>query len=325
MGKYIVTGGAGFIGSHITERLLAEGHEVLVVDNLSTGKLSHLPDNKALTFLNVDIGDWTSLSKNFAYFKGARGVFHLAACARIQPSIYNPMLTHDTNVTGTFNILEMMRMCDIKNIVYSASSSYYGKNAKIPSSEIDPADCQTPYSVSKYMGELYCETWSKLHGVSAARLRYFNVYGPRSPLEGQYAPVIGLFFRQAFEGKEITVVGTGEQRRDFTYIEDVVNANVLAMTNLECREEGKNFLFNIGTGRNYSIRQLANMVFNACAQYGVNPPIRNVPERIGEAQNSLANNQLAKSVIGWEPKHRLEDTVHTLAEYYANLYNVKKL
>lgn len=329
MGKYIVTGGAGFIGSHICESLVKLGHDIVVVDNLSTGFLEYisglsrqLKPKQSFTFLKLDISDWTELSKNFAYFKDVTGVFHLAACARIQPSIFNPILTHDTNVTGTLNILEMMRMCNIENIVYSASSSYYGKKAKIPSLESDPCDCQTPYSVSKYMGELYCDTWAKLHGVKSARLRYFNVYGPRSPTEGIYAPVIGLFFKQALVGEPITVIGDGEQRRDFTYVKDVVSANILAMEKLSKEKNGTSYVFNVGTSKNYSMNELAKLVADSVQKkFGTNyPQIIHVPERIGEAKLSLAENTEIEKVLGWVPQCNLPSMIEELADYYANLF-----
>lgn len=323
--KYIVTGGCGFIGSHLVLELITRGHEVIVVDNLSTGFKEYLPNqNNRLIFLNCDISNWNELSKNFGYFKGARGIFHLAACARIQPSIFNPVLTHDANVTGTLHILEMMRMCEIPNIVYSASSSAYGLLANPPSSENDEVDCQTPYSVSKFMGEKYCETWSKLHKINNYRLRYFNVYGPRSPLEGPYAPVVSLFFRQALRNNPITIVGNGEQRRDFTYVLDVVEANIKAMEILPNQFIGENELFNIGTGKNYSIKDLANMVamelYNSVMKLRVD--IIHVPERIGESKVSLANNSKAKEFLDWEPQFTLERGVKFLChEYYVRNIN----
>jgi UDP-glucose 4-epimerase len=316
--KYLITGGAGFIGSHLTEALLKQGHKVVIVDNLSTGFLRYLPlDNSNLTFLNVDISDWTVLTKNAAYLKGVDCVFHLAACARIQPSIMQPGLTHDTNVTGTLNILELMKMLEIKNIVYSASSSYYGLKAKVPSFEDDPPDCQTPYAVSKFMGELYCSTWSKVYGINSVRLKYFNVWGPRSPMEGPYAPVVLRFMRQALENQDITVVGDGLQRRDFTYVSDVVAANIDAADYMNFSSVLVDQTFNVGTGVNYSILDLANYVKEVTQK---NFPrkscnIVHVPKRIGESPLSLADNQKAKLMLGWEPKVRLEDKLEEVLFY----------
>lgn len=322
--KFVVTGGLGFIGSHLVQRLLALGARVVVVDNKFTGFESNLEsdiDHPNLTILDVDISDWNELSKNFSYLQDATGVFHLAACARIQPSIHAPLLTHNTNVTGTLHILEMMRMCRIKSIVYSASSSYYGKDARIPSFESDPNDCQTPYSISKYLGELYCKTWGKLHGTRNACLRYFNVYGRRSPLIGPYAPVIGLFFRQAMTGKAMTVVGDGEQRRDFTHVGDVVNANILSMNKLNSPDwnDVSGLTMNVGTGKNYTISEVAACIRTALLGSGYTDiKIVNVPERIGEAKASLADATLARQVIGWEATVDLVDGVEDLKNYYLN-------
>ncbi len=312
MKKYVVTGGAGFIGSHIVAKLLELEYEVVVLDNVSTGFAAYLPRHENLTFLNVDISNWNELSKNFAYLKGARGVFHLAAVARIQPSIFAPHLTHESNVTGTLNILEMMRMCDIPNIVYSASSSYYGLKVSEPSRETDDPDCQTPYAITKYMGELYCETWSKLHEINAVRLRYFNVWGPRSPTEGPYAPVISKFFRQCLYRDPITVVGDGQQKRDFTFVSDVVDANIMAMRRMPLGNAGYTDIFNIGTGVNYTVLELAEKI----AKYYPRAEIIHVPERIGEAKYSLADNHKAKKLLEWEPKVSLDEGLELLYQHH---------
>ncbi len=315
--KYIVTGGAGFIGSHVVTHLLEQGNRVVVLDNLSTGFDHYLPNDPNLTFLNVDISDWTELSKNFAYFKDAAGVFHLAAVARIQPSIFAPHLTHESNVTGTFNILEMMRASDVRCIVYSASSSCYGlKTNENPSLETDPIDCQTPYAITKYMGEMYCDTWAKLHGIVSARLRYFNVWGPRSPTTGPYAPVISKFFKQAMRGSEseMTVVGDGLQKRDFTYVNDVVRANLAAMDWLHSTGAPVSEVFNIGTGVNHSILSVAEKI----QLMYPHTPISHVSERIGEAKTSLADNSKAKRVLGWEPRVTLNQGLTWLNLFYKN-------
>ena len=302
----------------MTERLLSDGHQVVVVDDLSTGFKEYVPSHRNLKFLQLDISDLNSLVRNIGHFMNADGVFHFAACARIQPSIYEPLKTHDVNVTGTINILELMKFANIKNIVYSASSSYYGQKARIPSLETDSSDCQTPYSASKYMGEIYCSTWSKVYeNINSIRLRYFNVWGPRSPTEGQYAPVLSLFYRQALDNKPITVVGDGEQRRDFTHVLDVVEANVRAMDYMS-RNKNVDETFNIGTGKNYSIKDIAIMVQSNVLRYKprLACQIVYVPERIGEAKLSLANNEKAKSLLGWTPKHSIESKLEELLLFY---------
>lgn len=316
--KYIVTGGCGFIGSHVTNTLLEQGHKVVVVDNLYSGFESFLTKNSNLTFVNVDISDWSELSRNFAYFQHVDGVFHFAAIARIQPSIYNPELTHRYNVTGTLNVLELMRMCNIRSIVYSASSSYYGKAERLPLYESDPPACETPYAITKYMGELYCKTWGRLHGIRNTCLRYFNVYGRRSPLSGPYAPVVSLFFRQVITGEPITIVGDGTQSRDFTHVGDVVRANLMAMDKLESQDfsdaDGKTL--NIGTGKNYTVLEVADLVKSCLQSY--EPATQFVPARIGETMATLADNSLARQCIGWEPTVTFERGVEDLKNYYHN-------
>ena len=318
MTRYICTGGAGFVGSHITNHLLGAGHHVIVVDNLYAGHENFVPKHPNCEFLKLDISNWNELSKNFNYFSDAKGVFHTAACARIQPSIKNPNITHDYNVTGTLNILQMMRMCGIPSIVYSGSSSYYGDGAKIPCCEDDIGNPQTPYAITKHMGELYCQTWSKIYNTRCAILRYFNVYGPRSPLSGSYAPVIGLFFRQAFERKNITVIGDGEQRRDFSYVTDVVRANVAAMKSLNSAnwKSIDRQIFNIGTGKNYSINEVAVKVQQTMRDINDWTAIENTPARQGEARETRANNSKACKILKWKPEITLDEGIEDLKNYY---------
>lgn len=317
--KYVVTGAAGFIGSHITNALLAQGHKVVGVDNFCSGFRSYLPDgDENFTLVEVDISDWNELSKKFAYLQDADAVFHLAAIARIQPSIFSPHLTYQYNVMGTLNILEMMRMCKIPSIVYSASSSYYGKCENLPFKESEPFDCRTPYSASKFEGEVLCKTWGKLHGIRNVCLRYFNVYGRRSPLSGNYAPVVSKFFRQILTNKPMTIVGNGKQSRDMTHVGDVVMANISAAEKLR----GPDFedvigkTLNIGTGTNYTINKLATMVGNL--MNGFSPQVQYVPERIGETYATLADISLARDLLDWEPTMTLEEGLKDLKHYYSN-------
>lgn len=321
MSKVICMGGCGFIGSHLVNRLLNEDHEVVVVDDLSTGFLEYLPKNKNLKFIKCDISRWDDLSKNFAYFQGADTLFHLSAKARIQPSIYNPFETHETNVTGTLNILQMMRMCNIKNIVYSASSSSYGPKAKIPCVETDPYNNQTPYAVTKVVGELFCKTWGNLFGINNICLKYFNVWGERSPTVGQYAPIIGLFYRQVLQDKTpMTIIGNGQQRRDMTFVSDVVNANILAMNNLTTTASATGETINIGTGRNFSINEIANLIQNNLSKRGIKSDIVFIPERPGESLQTLADINKAKALLNWEPSVKFEDKIDEIADYYINLF-----
>ena len=314
--KYIVTGGAGFIGSHVVEALLARGDSVIVVDNLSAGKREYLPDNPNLTFVEVDIGDWEALSRKFYYFKDVYGVFHLAAQARIQPSIYDPSETHNSNITGTMHVLEMMKMLGIQNIVYSASSSYYGLKNTSPLKEDMPSDCLNPYSLAKYVGELYCKTWGKLYGVKSVCLRYFNVYGRRSPVVGQYAPVLGLWFRHVLcDKKKYTVIGDGDQRRDFTHVSDVVAANLAAMRYVAYAD---GLSLNVGTGTNYSLNELGQLFEEVLRSHGIMTTSNHTPPRPGEARETLADCTLTQKTIQWTAKTDIKDGLEDLWNYYTD-------
>jgi UDP-glucose 4-epimerase len=317
--KYLVTGGCGFIGSHLVERLLHDGHDVVVVDDLSSGKLANLPKHPKLAFVKADIANWFSLVEELPQFRDADGVFHLAAFARIQPSISNPSRCMRINTTGTQNVLEMMRLLKINNIVYSASSSSYGlKNTGALVETMEP-DCLTPYSVSKFAGEHYCKTWGSLYGIRNVSLKYFNVFGPRSPLDlGAYCPVIGLFFKQALQGQPMTVVGDGKQSRDFTYVGDVVQANVLAMQNLQSNATANGLTINIGSGASIEIRELAKRVKKVLGSVRKDVEIVHVDARPGEAMHTLADIALAQQVLGWQPQVSLAQALDHLKTHYCD-------
>jgi len=285
--KVLVTGGAGFIGSHIVDALISRGDEVICIDDESA-----LQNNKFYwndSAINV-IDDIRNISQ--VLFRGVDVVFHLAARSRIQPTVNNPSECFSVNIIGTQHLLERSRLAGVKRFVYSASSSYYGHASKPPFLEYAPKGCATPYSLSKWQGEEVCDLYTKLYGLSTISLRYFNVYGPREPLKGEYAPVMGLFMRQKEAGQPMTIVGDGKQRRDFTHISDAVEANLLAAEKIKVTGP-----VNIGTGRNYSINDLATMI-GGDRQY--------VPERVGETRETLANNMRAREELGWSPKINLE-------------------
>ena len=286
--KALVTGGAGFIGSHIVDALVARGDEVICVDDKSAPQNDKFYWNDAATNIAADIRNLHE-----SLYHGVDVVFHLAARSRIQPTVNNPTECFLVNVIGTQQVLEMSRRAGVKRVVYSASSSYYGHASKPPFLEYAPKGCATPYSLSKWQGEEVCDLYTKLYGLSTISLRYFNVYGPREPLKGEYAPVMGLFKRQKEAGQPMTIVGNGKQRRDFTHISDAVEANLLAAEKVDVTGP-----VNIGTGRNYSINDLAVMV-GGDRLY--------IPERIGETRETLANNMRAREELGWSPKVNLED------------------
>ena len=294
MSKVLVTGGAGFIGSNLVDRLIDLGHEVTAIDNESAISNSQFYWNKKSNNYKLDI---TNLNEIVDIFSGIDYVFHTAAEARVQPSIENPLLTISTNIVGTANILQASKIFGIKRVIYSMTSSVYGNSNPVPSVETQPPDCLNPYAVSKYTGEQLCNLYSQLHKLETASLRYFNVYGNREPSKGQYAPVVRKFIDQHKAGEFLTIVGDGEQRRDFTHIDDVIEANILAMT---CKRPLYGEVFNIGAGRNFSINELAQLI-SSKYQY--------LPARPGEARETLADNSKAKEILGWVPKRTLEDFI----------------
>src|SRR3989344_8375924 len=282
--KLLVTGGAGFIGSNLVDELVNLGHQVLVLDNLSTGKKENL--NKKAKFFKKDIRNYGSIKP---LFSGVDCVFHLAAQARIQPSIINPAESFDNNVHGTFNVFLAAKENKVKKLVYSASSSAYGDQKKLPLTEDMISDCKSPYALFKYMGEEMAHLFFKLYGLPIVCLRYFNVYGERQLVEGAYSTVICIFLRQKKERRPLTIVGNGNQRRDFTYVKDVVRANILAMKS----KKAVGHLINIGSGQNYSVNGVARIIDKNHVF---------IPPRPGESHITLADISKARKLLGWQPK-----------------------
>ena len=288
--KSLVTGGAGFIGSHIVDRLVKMGHEVVVIDNESADAEQFYWNDKAHNY-NLDIRDY---EKTRPLYEGVNYVFHLAAESRIGPAIANPINAVSLNCLGTCVVLQCARESGVEKVMYSSTSSGYGMNS-YPNVETQPDDCLNPYSVSKIAGEKLCTMYTDLFGLKTIIFRYFNVYGERAPKRGQYAPVIGIFFRQRAVGEPLTIVGDGEQRRDFVHVSDVVNANVMAaISNSDPDVFGQ--VYNVGNGVNYSVNEIANVISDNQI---------NIPPRIGEARTSLADNLKLKSTFGWEPQVNL--------------------
>ena len=286
--KILVTGGAGFIGSHLVDALIELGHEVIVIDNLSTGKVENI--NPKANFFKLDICNFEHIRY---LFKGVDYVFHLAAMARIQPSIVDPSETMLNNVMGTTNVLIAARDAKVKKVIYSASSSSYGDQKVYPLTEDMKGDFKSPYSLSKYVGEELCQMFSKLYGLDTVSLRYFNVYGKRQLTEGAYATVLGIFMKQVKGGEPMTIVGDGEIRRDFTHVSDVVHANLLAM------EKGTGVI-NIGTGVNYSVNEVAKLVGGDWVY---------IPARPGESRITLADNSKARLLLDWKPTISFEEGI----------------
>lgn len=296
----LVTGGAGFIGSHLVERLVKDGHKVTVLDNFSTGRKENLQNiitSPNLKVFKIDL----SLAKNIErHFQDIDWVFHLAALADIVPSIVKPLEYHNANVNGTVNILEAARYAKVKKFIYAASSSCYGIPKQYPTPETAEIVPQYPYALTKYLGETYCLNWGKIYKLPVVSLRLFNVYGPRSRTSGTYGAVFGTFLAQRLAGKPFTVVGDGEQTRDFTFVSDVVEAFILAAQSKVSSE-----IFNAGSGGTYSINYLVKLLGGK---------VTHIPKRPGEPDCTLADITKIKKILNWNPKVSFEEGVKILLD-----------
>lgn len=300
MTKALVTGGAGFIGSHLVERLLADGHQVTVLDNFSNGNATNLRQvehHPRLAVHRVELGQDPEIG---GFFAGVEWVFHLAALADIVPSIQDPMAYHRANVDGTVAVLEASRAASVQRLVYAASASCYGLPDKFPTPETSPIMPQYPYALTKYLGEQYVLHWNQVYKLPSVSLRLFNVYGPRSRTSGTYGAVFGVFLAQKLAGKPLTVVGDGTQTRDFTYVTDVVDAMVRAA---ESQVQGE--VFNVGSGGPHSVNYLVSLL-DAEVVY--------IPKRPGEPECTFADIRKIKKALGWEPQISFEEGVATLLE-----------
>jgi UDP-glucose 4-epimerase len=300
--KALVTGGAGFIGSHLSDLLIKAGHEVIVIDNLLNGRIkniNHLLDNKRFEFYELDI---TNLDEIKPLFQNIDWVFHMAGMADIVPSIENPSTYFNCNVTGTFNVLEASREAGIRKIIYAASSSSYGIPDNYPTSETAEIRPQYPYALTKYIGEELVMHWSQTYNIPAISLRLFNVYGPRSRTTGAYGAVFGVFLSQKIHNKPFTVVGNGTQTRDFTHVNDVAKAFIRAAEVLET-----GIALNVGSGNHYSVNYLVELLKGETTF---------IPKRPGEPDCTFADISNIKKVLGWKAEVSFEDGV---AEMLSNL------
>lgn len=291
--KTLVTGGAGFIGSHLTDKLVALGHEVVVVDNLTLGRREFV--NPKAQFHEVDIREYAMLRE---LFKGVEVVFHAAAEPRLPISIENPLTTHEINVTGTLNVLLAAYEAGVKKVIFSSSCAVYG-DQPIPFSEVLPAKPLSPYGLHKFIGEEYCRLFSKMYKVTTVCLRYFNVFGPRKLDTGSYPMVIPIFLGQRKRGEKLTVVGNGESTRDYIYVDDVVEANIKAWQSDV--SDGRSI--NIGSGREISVNQIAELIGGETAH---------LPPRLGEMERVSADNTLARKLLGWQPTISFEQGLEVL-------------
>ena len=295
--KYLVTGGAGFIGGHLCEALLKQGHQVRVLDNLSTGKHENLPPGVVL--VEADFRDLEAI--RFA-FHGINGVFHVGALPRVPYSVEFPAETSEANIMGTVNVLVAARDAGVKRVVYSASSSAYGDQERLPMHPDMTPNPLNPYALQKYVGELWMKQFAALYGLETVSLRYFNVYGPRMANEGAYVTVMAIFLRQRLAGESLTIEGDGLQTRDFTHVSDVVRANLLAMKSTQV---GKGEVLNVGAGDAHSVKEIAELIGG---------PVTYKERRKGDAKATLADISRTRELIGWEPRVKFADGLRELIE-----------
>ncbi|MEO5374342.1 MAG: SDR family oxidoreductase [Alphaproteobacteria bacterium] len=301
--RCLVTGGAGFIGSHLVERLLHDGHTVVVIDDHSTGRpqnlahLSHMAREGRLVVHHADIADAARIAPMFT---GVDWVFHLAALADIVPSIQRPHEYHHANVDGTMSVLEAARAAGVRRFVYSASSSCYGIPDDYPTPETAPARPMYPYALTKYVGEQYVMHWAGTYGLPAVSLRFFNVYGPRSRTSGTYGAVFGVFLAQKLAGEPFTIVGDGTQTRDFTYVTDIVAALVAAAAS-----DLKGEIMNVGSGGTVSVNRLAELLGG---------PRVHIPKRPGEPDCTFADTARISRLLGWTPRVSFEEGVAAMLQ-----------
>ncbi len=292
--KYVITGGAGFIGSNLVDELVSQSHEVHVIDNFISGKKENC--NKKAIYHKIDISDPSNLKLISDVIKNTDTVFHCAALARVQPSLIDPIKYEMNNTIGLVNMLKSSVDKNVRRFVYSASSSAYGSTDKLPSKESDKPNPISPYANQKYYGELCCKMFSKAYKIETVSLRYFNVYGERQNLGGAYATVVGIFLDQLKNGNPLTINGNGNQRRDFTYVGDVVNANILSS---KSSLVGSGEVINIGSGKNISINDLASFIGGR----------KKYLDPVNEPFANLADIKKAKKLLDWEPTIDLESWI----------------
>ncbi len=299
--RTVVTGGAGFIGSHLVERLIEAGDHVVVLDNLVTGReknlASAIPSGRC-EFHQVDIREGSALP---AFFEGAHSVYHLAALADIVPSIERPADYFTTNVDGTFNVVEAARKCGVKRLIYAASSSCYGIPDAYPTPEEAPIRPQYPYALTKYLGERIALHWGSVYDISTVSLRFFNVYGPRARTSGTYGAVFGVFLAQKLARKAFTVVGDGTQTRDFTFVTDLVEGIVMA-----AQSDLRNEILNLGSGQTHSVNELCRLLGGQT---------QHIPKRPGEPDCTFGDVTKVRRLLGWHARTPFEEGVSVMLEH----------
>jgi UDP-glucose 4-epimerase len=305
--KYIVTGGAGFIGSHIVEDLAKQQHEVVIFDNFFSGKKVNIQPflkKKNVKFVQGSITDLSVLEK---IFEGADGIFHEGAIASVPRSIANPLATNEANVTGTLNVLIAARDCGVRKVLFASSSSVYGNTPTLPKREDMTPNPLSPYAVSKLTGEHYLKVFSEVYGLKTLSLRYFNVFGPRQDPKSEYAAVIPKFITKILRHESPTIYGDGGQTRDFTYVKDVVQANIRAM------ESDAQGVFNVAYCKRIDLNELATLIMEIT---GITVPLKYEPPRIGDVRDSLADIRRAQDAFRYAPEYTVRSgLLETIAWY----------
>lgn len=299
MSKIIVTGGAGFIGSHLTDKLVKQGNKVIVIDNLFSGKKANL--NPKAKFYKLDICDFKKIKP---LFNKVDFVFHLAAIPRVPLSVEDPILTSRVNILGSINIFKAAQEAKVKRVVFASSSSVYGNQKKLPLKESMEAKPISPYGLQKLTAEKFARMFSELYGLSTVSLRYFNVFGPRIDFDSDYSLVIGKFLKQRAKGKMLTIFGDGKQTRGFSYVDDVVNANIKAMKSKKIKGGGA---INISSSQSQSINYLADLI-GSKKKY--------LPARIGDVLHTKADISLAKKLLNWQPKVSFEKGLEKTIQWF---------
>ncbi|MFZ2456548.1 MAG: SDR family oxidoreductase [Candidatus Altiarchaeia archaeon] len=305
--RILVTGGAGFIGSNLCEKLLAEGNSVTALDNLSTGRMENISsckDDKNYSFVKGSVTDYDQLKK---LFSDTDYVLHQAAIPSVQRSVENPLASHVANVDGTFNVLLAAKDANVRKVVYAASSSAYGDTPTLPKREDMTPNPKSPYAVTKLAGEYYCRAFTEVYGLKTITLRYFNVYGPRQNPESEYAAVIPRFITKILKGETPTVYGDGTQTRDFSYVKDVVSANIKAM------ESNASGVYNIAYGKRISLNELVAKI-NKYTCMDVLPVYDKA--RTGDVKDSLADITAAKEKFGYDPKYDIDKGLQETIEWF---------
>lgn len=292
--KALVTGGAGFIGSNLVDRLIDENFQVSVIDDLSSGKAENI--NPKADFYQLDLTCQENESTILSALEGSKYVFHLAALPRVQPSIEQPQIYHDANVNATLRMLELSKKSKVKRFIFTSSSAVYGDTEELPTSESADLNPLSPYGLHKLIGDQYCKLFSSIYELETVCLRYFNVFGERMPMEGDYSLVMAVFAKQIMDKKPMTIRGDGEQKRDFVYVGDVARANILAALS---DKVGAGEVFNIGSGQNRSVNQIAELMKGD--SINVDPVI--------EPRETLCNNQKAQKLLNWQPTVQIEDWI----------------